>query len=194
MGGAPVELDKRLGGVIASLRERGEFEGDATGNGPHHPSQVSINAKALLLVGLGDERLPVARVDGGGRTGGAAGSGPPRRPPGGLRPAHPRPGKLEVRHGRRGNGGRAGDAAGLRHGEAAPEGGAQQGLHRSTSGTSRRGRSTSTRPSAGFRRRSRKRARRSGITAPPRSPRASSVSPGSTGRSQRANRRRRMRA
>src|SRR5437762_9441495 len=28
MTGAPVELDKRLGGVIASLRERGEFIGD----------------------------------------------------------------------------------------------------------------------------------------------------------------------
>src|SRR5213079_3502209 len=28
MSGAPVELDKRLGGVIASLRERGEFAGD----------------------------------------------------------------------------------------------------------------------------------------------------------------------
>src|SRR5437667_12784200 len=27
MGGAPVELDRRLGGVIASLRERGEFAG-----------------------------------------------------------------------------------------------------------------------------------------------------------------------
>src|SRR5712691_4644288 len=28
MKGAPVELDKELGGVIASLRERGEFVGD----------------------------------------------------------------------------------------------------------------------------------------------------------------------
>src|SRR5256885_9858804 len=28
MSGAPVELDKELGGVIASLRERGEFVGD----------------------------------------------------------------------------------------------------------------------------------------------------------------------
>src|ERR1700758_1493009 len=28
MGGAPVELDKRLQGVIASLRERGEFGGN----------------------------------------------------------------------------------------------------------------------------------------------------------------------
>src|SRR6516165_232214 len=28
MSGAPVELDKHLGGVIGSLRERGEFVGD----------------------------------------------------------------------------------------------------------------------------------------------------------------------
>src|SRR4051794_15770886 len=28
MSGAPVELDRRLGGVIASLRERGEFVGE----------------------------------------------------------------------------------------------------------------------------------------------------------------------
>src|ERR1041384_1724425 len=28
MSGAPIELDKHLGGVIASLRERGEFAGD----------------------------------------------------------------------------------------------------------------------------------------------------------------------
>jgi hypothetical protein len=28
MTGAPVELDKQLGGVIASLRQRGEFVGD----------------------------------------------------------------------------------------------------------------------------------------------------------------------
>src|SRR5438046_10176247 len=28
MSGAPIELDKKLGGVIASLRERGEFAGD----------------------------------------------------------------------------------------------------------------------------------------------------------------------
>src|SRR3954470_21119338 len=28
MSGAPVELDKHLGGAIASLRERGEFVGD----------------------------------------------------------------------------------------------------------------------------------------------------------------------
>jgi len=55
MGGAPVELDKRLGGVIASLRERGEFMGDPLETLLIIPPKDSIKAKALLLVGLGDE-------------------------------------------------------------------------------------------------------------------------------------------
>jgi hypothetical protein len=55
MGGAPVELDKRLGGVIASLRERGEFGGNQLETILITPPQGSIKAKALLLVGLGEE-------------------------------------------------------------------------------------------------------------------------------------------
>ena len=55
MTGAPVELDKRLGGVIASLRERGEFAGDQLETLLIIPPKDSIKAKALLLVGLGDE-------------------------------------------------------------------------------------------------------------------------------------------
>src|SRR6516162_8426544 len=55
MGGAPVELDKRLGGVIGSLRERGEFGGDQLETILITPPKDSIKAKALLLVGLGDE-------------------------------------------------------------------------------------------------------------------------------------------
>ena len=55
MSGAPVELDKRLGGVIASLRERGEFVGDELETLLIIPPKDSIKAKALLLVGLGDE-------------------------------------------------------------------------------------------------------------------------------------------
>jgi len=55
MGGAPVELDKRLGGVIASLRERGEFVGDELETLLITPPKDAIKAKALLLVGLGDE-------------------------------------------------------------------------------------------------------------------------------------------
>ena len=52
---APVELDKRLGGVIASLRERGEFVGERLETLLITPPRDSIKAKALLLVGLGDE-------------------------------------------------------------------------------------------------------------------------------------------
>src|SRR5437588_8770408 len=55
MSGAPVELDKRLGGVIASLRARGEFVGDQLETLLITPPRDSITAKALLLVGLGDE-------------------------------------------------------------------------------------------------------------------------------------------
>jgi len=55
MTGAPVELDKQLGGVIASLRERGEFVGEQLETLLITPPKDSIKAKALLLVGLGDE-------------------------------------------------------------------------------------------------------------------------------------------
>jgi hypothetical protein len=55
MSGAPVELDKHLGGVIASLRKRGEFVGDQLETLLITPPRDSIKAKALLLVGLGDE-------------------------------------------------------------------------------------------------------------------------------------------
>src|ERR1700726_1804048 len=55
MSGAPVELDKRLGGVIGSLRTRGEFGGDHLETLLITPPKDSIKAKALLLVGLGDE-------------------------------------------------------------------------------------------------------------------------------------------
>src|SRR4051812_22664606 len=55
MSGAPVELDKRLGGVIASLRERGEFIGDELETLFITPPKNSIKAKGLLLIGLGKE-------------------------------------------------------------------------------------------------------------------------------------------
>src|SRR3984893_18057870 len=55
MSGAPVELDKKLGGVIGALRERGEFVGDDLETILITPPKDSIKAKALLLVGLGDE-------------------------------------------------------------------------------------------------------------------------------------------
>src|SRR5262245_13294434 len=56
MSGAPVELDKELGGVIASLRERGEFVGDELETLSLTPPPNSIKARALLLVGLGNEK------------------------------------------------------------------------------------------------------------------------------------------
>jgi hypothetical protein len=68
ISGAPVELDKRLGGVIGSLRERGEFRGDQLETLLITPPKDSIKAKALLLVGLGDEdALSLKLVEGVGR-------------------------------------------------------------------------------------------------------------------------------
>jgi hypothetical protein len=55
MTGAPVELDKHLGGVIAALRERGEFAGEELETLLLTPPKGAIKAKALLLVGLGPE-------------------------------------------------------------------------------------------------------------------------------------------
>src|SRR5438128_3480837 len=68
MSGAPVELDKRLGGVIGALRERGEFVGDQLETLLIIPPKDSIKAKALLLVGLGDEEaLSLNLMEGVGR-------------------------------------------------------------------------------------------------------------------------------
>ena len=55
MTGAPVELDKRLGGVINSLRTRGEFQGAPLETILIKPKDAAIKAKSLLLIGLGDE-------------------------------------------------------------------------------------------------------------------------------------------
>ena len=69
MTGAPVELDKHLGGVIASLRERGEFTGEAMETLLIIPPKGSINAQALLLIGLGDEsRLSLKTLERIGNT------------------------------------------------------------------------------------------------------------------------------
>src|SRR6516225_264433 len=68
MSGAPVELDKRLGGVIGSLRERGEFVGDQLETLLIIPPKDAIKARALLLVGLGDEdALSLKLMEGVGR-------------------------------------------------------------------------------------------------------------------------------
>jgi len=62
MSGAPVELDKKLGGVIASLRTRGEFVGDELETILITPPKNSIKAKGLLLVGLGPEETLTLKV------------------------------------------------------------------------------------------------------------------------------------
>src|SRR6266550_563933 len=54
MAGAPVELDKRLGGVIGALRSREEFSGDALETLLIDVPAGTIKAKRLLLIGLGD--------------------------------------------------------------------------------------------------------------------------------------------
>src|SRR5262245_33960776 len=51
MFGAPIELDRHLGGVIQSLRKRGEFVGEDLETILLLPPEGSIKAKALLLVG-----------------------------------------------------------------------------------------------------------------------------------------------
>jgi len=56
MSGAPVELDRHLGGVIGSLRQRGEFSGDEQETLLLIPPSKSIPAKKLLLVGFGPEQ------------------------------------------------------------------------------------------------------------------------------------------
>jgi len=70
MSGAPVELDKKLGGVIASLRERGEFAAERLDTLCITPPKGSIKAKALLLIGLGSEdELSLKLLEGVGRAG-----------------------------------------------------------------------------------------------------------------------------
>jgi hypothetical protein len=53
--GAAVELDQKLGGIIASLRNRGEFVGDQLETLLLTLPEGTIKPKRLLLVGLGDE-------------------------------------------------------------------------------------------------------------------------------------------
>jgi hypothetical protein len=66
--GAAVELDRKLGGVIASLRGRGEFAGDALETLLLIPPEGTIKPKALLLIGLGEEKsLSLERMERVGR-------------------------------------------------------------------------------------------------------------------------------
>ena len=67
--GAPVELDKRLGGLIASLRERGEFKGEEYETLLIKTPAGTIQPKHLLLIGLGNEAdLSLQRMESVGRT------------------------------------------------------------------------------------------------------------------------------
>jgi hypothetical protein len=66
--GAAVELDEKLGGVIASLRNRGEFAGDELETLLLTPPKGTTKPKLLLLIGLGDEAsLSLDRMEGVGR-------------------------------------------------------------------------------------------------------------------------------
>ena len=56
LSGAPVELDKRLGGLVGSLRERGEFPGDDLETLLLDVPDGAIKPKRLLLIGLGEEK------------------------------------------------------------------------------------------------------------------------------------------
>src|SRR3954469_6726207 len=68
MTGAPVELDRELGGVIGSLPERGEVAGDELETLVLVPPKGSIKAKSLLLIGLGEEgTLSLERMERVGR-------------------------------------------------------------------------------------------------------------------------------
>jgi len=53
--GAPVELDRRLGGAITALRNRGEFMGEDLET-LLIETQGKIPARQLLLIGLGDDQ------------------------------------------------------------------------------------------------------------------------------------------
>lgn len=53
---AVADLDKKLGGFISSLRNRGEFQGDELETLWLLPPAGSIKPKMMLLVGLGDEQ------------------------------------------------------------------------------------------------------------------------------------------
>lgn len=69
MSGAPVDLDKHLGGLIGSLRTRGDFGGDDLETILFDVPGGTIRPKRLLLIGLGDEStLSVEKMERVGRT------------------------------------------------------------------------------------------------------------------------------
>jgi leucyl aminopeptidase len=54
--GAAKETDEKLGGILSSLRNRGEFVGEAGETFLFTPPKGSIPAKRLLVIGLGEEK------------------------------------------------------------------------------------------------------------------------------------------
>lgn len=62
MAGAPVELDRRLGGRIATLRASGEFDGEALETLLIDVPANTIRPRRLLLIGLGDEATLTAAM------------------------------------------------------------------------------------------------------------------------------------
>jgi leucyl aminopeptidase len=54
--GAAKETDEKLGGILSSLRNRGEFVGETGETFLFTPAKGSIPAKRFLIVGLGEEK------------------------------------------------------------------------------------------------------------------------------------------
>jgi hypothetical protein len=54
--GAAKETDEKLGGVLSSLRNRGEFVGETCETFLFTPLKGSIPAKRFMVIGLGDEK------------------------------------------------------------------------------------------------------------------------------------------
>ena len=108
MSGAPVELDKRLGGVIGAPAQRREFVGDRLETLLIIPPKGSIKAEGAAPGGARERERHFIAAHGVGRKNLASGGGPTRRQPGRVRAAHPRPGKQQARHWASGNGSRGG--------------------------------------------------------------------------------------
>jgi leucyl aminopeptidase len=65
--GAAKETDEKLGGILSSLRNRGEFVGEAGETFLFTPPKGSIPARRLLVIGLGEEKdlsLDILRIVG----------------------------------------------------------------------------------------------------------------------------------
>src|SRR5258706_3311089 len=54
--GAAKETDEKLGGILSSLRNRGEFAGEAGETFLFSPAKGSIPAKRFMVIGLGEEK------------------------------------------------------------------------------------------------------------------------------------------